>query len=55
MGQQEEEEYAIQERIEQPSPPSTPKQIAIGIIGVVLLLGLPTIIEWAAGERPDRF
>jgi len=53
--QYEEEEYTIQEHIEQDVPPSTPKQIALGIIGVLLLLGLPTIIELAAGERPDRF
>jgi len=55
MNPQEEEQYEIQQRIEQEQPPSNGKQILIGIVGLIVLLGLPVMLEAASGHKPWRF
>lgn len=54
MGRKE-EQYTVQETIEQGEPPSPAKQAIIAIVGVGVILTLPMILEWLTGGRPGRF
>jgi len=47
MGPREEEQYPVQQGISQEEPPpSSGRQVLIGVVGITFLLGIPAIIDW---------